>query len=798
MKLFGTSGVRGPADQLFTPQFCFRLGYTYGSWLISKGKTGQIAVAMDPRDSSPRIKTDVIRGLSACGWEISDQGVIPTPCLTYFLKQTGYLGGAVMITGSHITANLNGVKFLFDGEEVNKKQEIEIENLFTQHDAPASDNQVIPVVTRSDAARDLYLDMLKNLADTPYPSWKIVLDTANGTQSQIMPALLSDLGLDFITTEECDIQAPHFVPRDTEISTSFLEASRLILAKGADLGLGFDVDGDRIVFIDEQGNYIPGDYSCSLLASVSDSASFVTPVSTSSVVDALGKKVYRTKVGSTFVIEAMKRYGSKFGFEANGGGISSEIFYGRDGGSTLIKMLNYLKHRGGSLSRSVATLPKFYLFREKSDCPFSKYAYILDRVREKYSSHDIDATDGLKVILNNHDWLLFRGSGNAPEFRVYVQSNDKSRCEKLGQENLAWLKGLINPSVNTTTSGYQSLSELESQDSLRVGDSITSFPDQCSQVIRDLVQQYIPESCFLSKNIVISGMGGSALGGRIIAGLERQQLKIPIVVSTEYHLPNFVDNNSLVVISSYSGNTEETLTSLAEARSRGAQIYILTSGGKLAEVALDQNLPHYVFSTDANPSTQPRMGLGYSILALITLLSRCRLIHPIKDLNHLPDFLKKRQELADSYFNLAKQLVGRIPVLIASEHLKGPAHGFKNQINENAKTFAVLFDVPEANHHLLEGLTFPSTLPQNLVFVIIGSDLYNPEINRTLPVTVSAVTRHHLPVISLKPVGPSRFFESMDLVQTGSFIAYYLSLLNHIDPGPIPWVDWYKDEIKKI
>jgi len=336
------------------------------------------------------------------------------------------------------------------------------------------------------------------------------------------------------------------------------------------------------------------------------------------------------------------------------------------------------------------------------------------------------------------------------------------------------------------------------QDSLHVLNSIHQLPDQCRQVIGELSSQPIPSHCSLVDNIVVSGMGGSALGGRIIAGLERQVLKVPIVVSTEYHLPHFVGPKTLVVISSYSGNTEETLSSLVEARARNAQVFIIASGGKLADTARQQDLPHYIFEPRYNPSGQPRMGLGYAVISLAMLLSRCQLIHPIPDLTKLPDFLKSRQDQQEQYKEIAQKLSGKIPVIFAAEHLKGAAHAFRNQINENAKTFAALFDLPEANHHLSEGLTFPKTNPENLTCLFIHSQYYHKEVSKRFVLTEKLAVRQHLPVVRLQPAGPSKFFELMDLLQAGSYISFYLSQTLGIDPGPIPWVDWYKDEIRKV
>ena len=158
--------------------------------------------------------------------------------------------------------------------------------------------------------------MLQKLA-LPY-KFKIAIDTANGTQSEIIPELMTRLKIKFVKTGDCDIQSPYFVPRDTETPAAFSELARQVLLEKADLGVGFDIDGDRIIFIDNLGQYLPGDYSCTLLAQVSDSKSIVTTIGSSSVIDHINKQVYRTPVGSTFVAAKMKEVGAAFGFEPNG------------------------------------------------------------------------------------------------------------------------------------------------------------------------------------------------------------------------------------------------------------------------------------------------------------------------------------------------------------------------------------------------------------------------------------------------------------------------------------------------
>jgi len=332
-------------------------------------------------------------------------------------------------------------------------------------------------------------------------------------------------------------------------------------------------------------------------------------------------------------------------------------------------------------------------------------------------------------------------------------------------------------------------------DTLEILKSILAFPLQCNQVIWEMASENIPHQCFLAENVVISGMGGSALGGRIISNLERQVMKIPIIVSTEYHLPNFVGPKTLVVISSYSGDTEETISSLAEAQARSSQIFIVTSGGKLADIARSQSIPHYIYEPRHNPSKQPRMGLGYSIMATISLLSRCQLIHPISNLGQIKTFLSEQTNDLLPYEELAKKLFNTIPIIVTSEHLKGAAHVFKNQLNETGKTFACTFDIPELNHHLMEGLSFPKSNPQNLHFLLIETENYNSEVKKRYPLTKQVISNNHIPSTILTIKSPNRLFDALYLVQAGALTSYFLSQLNQIDPGPVPWVEFFKHQL---
>ena len=329
-------------------------------------------------------------------------------------------------------------------------------------------------------------------------------------------------------------------------------------------------------------------------------------------------------------------------------------------------------------------------------------------------------------------------------------------------------------------------------DSLNVYQSILDFPKQCQQVLSEISDSSLPLECNLVKNIVVSGMGGSALGGRVIQYLERDVLKVPIVISTESQLPNFVNKDSLVIASSYSGNTQETISSLKDAINRQAKIYAICTGGELAQISKEANIPGYIFEPKFNPSTEPRMGLGYNIMSIIGILNRCSLIKTVENLDTLPNYLEEKHSLIKNYESLAQQIAGKIPIFIASEHLKGALHCIKNQFNETAKNFSAYFDLPELNHHLFEGLAYPPSNPDNLIFILVNSKYYHPEVAKRYPVTSEIIQKQHFISQEIQLDGPSPLFEVMELIQMGSFCAYYLSQLNQVDPGVIPWVDYFK------
>ncbi len=442
-KLFGTSGIRGSATELFTPQFCFDMGRTFVEFLKKRNLLSPIAVGMDPRLSSPKIKKDLFKGLATSEMELFDEGVTPIPSMNWLTKNTE-AKAAIMITGSHIAAELNGLKFYAHDEEISEEDEREIERIYWDLKEKVKVTKTEIEVKLENRARDLYHDLLLSLVTHKLPKWKVAVDTANGAQTVLIPNLLKELGMEVVFVN-CDLEEP-FIARDTDTGdkAGIEKLQELVKSEKCDFGIAYDGDGDRVVFIDEKGNFIQGEYSCCLIAKESKSDTIVTTIAASQVVDTIGKKIIRTKVGSPYVVGKMKETKASFGFEPNGGAISAEIQYTRDGGTMTMKLLNHFAKFGGKFSEMVATLPRFYMERTKVDYPWELQSKILSEVKKHFKGIKVEEMDGLKIWINETTWMLFRSSQNAPEFRVFAESKSESESKKLLKDGIHFVEGIIH------------------------------------------------------------------------------------------------------------------------------------------------------------------------------------------------------------------------------------------------------------------------------------------------------------------------------------------------------------------
>lgn len=335
--------------------------------------------------------------------------------------------------------------------------------------------------------------------------------------------------------------------------------------------------------------------------------------------------------------------------------------------------------------------------------------------------------------------------------------------------------------------------------------SIEIFDRQVAQSWQETKKLKIPADYKKVKNVVINGMGGSALGGHIIKSLYSDELKIPFEVINSYQVPNYVNKDTLYLISSFSGNTEEPISTYEGVKRRGAKIMAITAGGKLGQMMKKYHIPGYSFEAKYNPCNQPRIAVAYSIVGQLGLLNKCRVVKitnsQIKNVQgHLQNFngvfsvCRNQGNIAK---DLAKKLHNKIVILAAGNLLAGNIHAFANQINENSKNFSTWYLIPELNHHLMEGLALPKFNPDDLLFVFIDSQLYPSRVQKRFRITQDVVQKNNIPHLEYKVQAKTKLEQSFELLSLGSYTAFYLAILNNVDPGPIPWVDYFKQELSQ-
>ena len=336
--------------------------------------------------------------------------------------------------------------------------------------------------------------------------------------------------------------------------------------------------------------------------------------------------------------------------------------------------------------------------------------------------------------------------------------------------------------------------------------SIQLVGKQIEQVWKVAKGLKIPASYRNIDNIVVLGMGGSALGAHIIKELYKKDLGIPVEIVNNYHVPGFVNNKTLVIASSYSGTTEEAVSAVQEARLKKAKIVVISSGGTLAFWAKKNKIPALVFPTEFNPAGSPRMGLGYSIFGQIAILANAGVLRVTsyeiqKVLTTISIYEKTFGADNPEDANPAKQFAGKLldksVWYIASEHLCGNAHVAANQMNENAKKFAGYFVIPELNHHLMEGMLFPNTNKENIRFVMLESDLYDKRVQKRYAITREVLEKNGISFVSYKCQEKKALMQVCEILLLGSYISYYSAILEGIDPTAIPFVDFFKEQLKK-
>ena len=434
MGLFSTTGIRGVANETFTPDFALDLARTYGT-MLKQGST--VLVGNDPRTSSEMVKSAVISGLLETGCNVVDTGLVPIPVLNFAVR--GNYDAGIMITSSHNPPEYNGLKFILpNGNEISEKDENKFEKLYKSRKFRKVDWKQVGKYREHSVISD-YLKIVLSDLKAKKLDLKIVLDIGNGAQGVIAPRLFDSLNCNTILLHKT---LDGFFERSPEPRPEYLGKLReTVLSENADFGIAFDTDGDRAIFVTDTGEILMGDVTGSLLAgkllSENKNGLVVTTIATSSLIDHVVEKhrgkIIKTKVGGKIVGDLLLKKKALFGFEENGGCMFPEISPSRDGALTAVKVAELVALSGKRLSALISELPKFYQSKARVEVPDNFKSKLMDYIRTQKNPEvsRIDATDGLKLFFRDDAWVLIRPSGTEPIFRIFSESKSSQRTKEL-------------------------------------------------------------------------------------------------------------------------------------------------------------------------------------------------------------------------------------------------------------------------------------------------------------------------------------------------------------------------------
>ncbi|WP_282150306.1 phosphomannomutase [Vibrio diabolicus] len=458
---FGTSGARGLVED-FTLEVCASFAHAFMATVETDFEFGKVAVAIDNRPSSYAMAQACVAAIKNRGYEVAYYGVIPTPALAYSAMQESI--PCIMVTGSHIPFDRNGLKFYRPDGEITKVDELSILN----SDVEFLASNVLPELVVDAKAAEQYLERYTSLFEPDLLQGKrIGIYEHSSAGRDLYQGLFEALGADVISLERTD----EFVPIDTEAVAESDKIKARTWSEGLNLDFIFstDGDGDRPLVADENGEWLRGDILGLLCAETMNIEALAIPVSSNTVIAASPafKTVSKTKIGSPYVIaefaQLAERYSSVAGFEANGGFLlGSDIKVNgkvlkalptRDAVLPALMLLSAAKE--SSIIELVQQLPKRFTHSDRiQNFATEKSLAILDIGKAAPDSllsqlgfdglavESIDVTDGLRLTLCNETILHLRPSGNAPELRCYAEANTFSQAKEIVEHTLSRVQQL--------------------------------------------------------------------------------------------------------------------------------------------------------------------------------------------------------------------------------------------------------------------------------------------------------------------------------------------------------------------
>jgi glucose/mannose-6-phosphate isomerase len=344
---------------------------------------------------------------------------------------------------------------------------------------------------------------------------------------------------------------------------------------------------------------------------------------------------------------------------------------------------------------------------------------------------------------------------------------------------------------------WKEFNALDSQDMLG---EIDNLPDQLMNAWQ-LGQDFTLPTASDIQHVVLAGMGGSAIGADLLHAHLIPQIGVPITVWRNYDLPAFVNKHSLVVVSSHSGNTEESLSAFDRALELGAQILAISTGGELSKRAAAAGITVWQFEHEG----QPRAAVGYSFGLLLAAMSRLGLIDdPSKDVEDTVARMREQQASLRADIAVAQnpakrvagQFVGRWPTVVGADFLFPVARRWRTQISEIAKAVAQFEELPEADHNLVAGVSNPEEIiSKTIMFFLHASNYHSRNLLRT-DVTKEILMVEGFNTDVYYAVGASRLSQQWTTLHFGDYVSFYLAMSYGVDPSPVPAIENLKVRLK--
>ena len=447
MRLFGSSGIRGLANVEVTPL----LAQKVGAAIASQFEGGAILIGRDTRLSGEMLERALISGVVSCGFVAGTLGVVPTPAVAWLTKEMGAEAG-VAISASHNPPQYNGLK-IFDttGMAYNVEQQERLETLIEREEFMTSSWNRVGSVEAMDAGR-IYVDALVQLTALAR-DWNIACDLFNGATCTVAPALFEDLGVKAtLLNAQPDGHFPAGNPEPT--AESLARLGSMIRKMRADIGFGFDGDGDRMMAVDGKGRVPSPDRVLAAYArhvvKANGGGVVVTHVGASmsveEAVEAAGGSVIRTKVGDVHIAEAIGTHEAVFGGEPVGAWIHPDVHLCPDGLLSALRLMLALETEGKTLSEFIEDIPEYPTLRDKVQCSNEVKEAAMESMSKLENEFgdikDVSTVDGIRLQLED-GWVLIRPSGTEPIIRITVEAHEKDKAEELLETSRRFVTAVV-------------------------------------------------------------------------------------------------------------------------------------------------------------------------------------------------------------------------------------------------------------------------------------------------------------------------------------------------------------------